>query len=55
VSSNSVHHRVQKSLALVQESPADKTFRTDSLQVTARAPDENKKTRLLFVCKRFVK
>jgi hypothetical protein len=52
----SVHHRVQKSSAPVKErdSPADKNFRTDSSEVTARAPDENKKKRLLFVCNRFV-
>jgi hypothetical protein len=52
VTSSSVHHRVQKNSTTVKErdSPADKTFRTDSSEVTARAPDENKKTRLLFMC-----
>jgi hypothetical protein len=37
-----------------RDSPADKTFRRDSSEVTARAPDKNKKTRLLFMCNRFV-
>jgi hypothetical protein len=40
-SSSSVHHKVQKSSAPVKErdSPADKTFRTDSSEVTAKVPD----------------
>jgi hypothetical protein len=29
--------------------------RQDSSEVTARAPDENKKTKILLVCNRFVK
>jgi hypothetical protein len=38
-----------------RDSPADKVFRTDISDVTVRAPDENKKARLLLVCNRFVK
>jgi hypothetical protein len=51
-----VHHRVPKSSASVKErdSPADETFRTESSEATTRAPDENNKARLLFVCNRFV-
>jgi hypothetical protein len=54
---SSAHHGVQKSPAPVKkgDSPADKTFRADSSEVTARAPHKNKKKRLLFVCNRFVK
>jgi hypothetical protein len=57
VSSSLVHHRVQRSSTPVTErdSPTDKTSGTDSSEVTAIAPDENKKTRLLVVCNRIVK
>jgi hypothetical protein len=36
-------------------SPADKTFRTDSAEVTVRAPDKKEKTRPLIMCNTFVK
>jgi hypothetical protein len=37
------------------ESSTDRHCRTDSLEVRVKASDENKKTRLLFICNRFVK
>jgi hypothetical protein len=56
ISSSSVYQRVQKSSASVKvrDSPADKTFSRDRLEVTAKAPDENKKTSLLFMCNRYI-
>jgi hypothetical protein len=50
VSSSSVHQSQKISVPVKERGrPANKTLRTDTSEVTARAPDENKKKKTL-VC-----